>query len=165
MKDSLYPDNEFEMLYTAHHATVYRVCLLYLKNRVDAEDITQSVFLNLIRHGMVFASDEHAKAWLIRVASNACKNVLRSWWRNTVAMDESLPVPEPTPQDETIVKVLALPDKYKLPLYLHYYEGYTAAEIGQMLGGREATVRSWLLRGRQMLKLEIEKEEAEHETG
>jgi hypothetical protein len=71
---------------------VYRVCLLYLKHRADAEDATQNVFVSLLRDGTAFASPEHEKAWCLRTAVNGCKNVLRGRWRKHAPLDETLAV-------------------------------------------------------------------------
>ncbi len=161
MPDSLWRTNrDIEDLFRRHHATVYRVCLLHLKNRADAEDMTQNVFLRMMSNHTAFVNSEHEKAWLIRAATGMCHNTWRTPWRNTEALDETIAAPEHAP-DATLALVLALPPKYRAALYLHYYEGYTATEIGNMLGGREATARSWLLRGRQMLKMQLEEENHE----
>ncbi|MDR0324940.1 MAG: RNA polymerase sigma factor [Oscillospiraceae bacterium] len=144
-----------EEIFGRHHKTVYRVCMLYLKNPADAEDMTQNVFLNLLDKKPSFQSGEHEKAWLVRVAVNACKNDLRSFRRKNVPLPPTLAAPE-TETGETLALVLALPGKYKMPLYLHYFEGYSAVEIAKMLKTREATVRSWLMRGRNLLRMELE---------
>jgi RNA polymerase sigma-70 factor (ECF subfamily) len=147
-----------EAIFERHHKTVYRVCMLYLKNPADAEDITQSVFLRLLSKTPSFQSAEHEKAWLVRAAVNACKNDLRSFRRRNVELPPALAAPE-AGTGEVLSMVLALPKKYKIPLYLHYFEGYSAVEIAKMLKIRETTVRSQLMRGRNLLRLELEKDE------
>jgi RNA polymerase sigma-70 factor (ECF subfamily) len=144
-----------EAIFERHHKTIYRVCMLYMKNTADAEDMTQNTFLRLMDKDPSFASAEHEKAWLVRTAVNLCKNDLRSFRRKAVPLAETLAV-QKTGTGETLELVLSLPKKYKAPLYLHYFEGYSAVEIAKMLKTRESTVRSWLMRGRNLLRLEIE---------
>ena len=74
-------DKEIAEIYTRHSKTVYRVCFAYMKNPADTEDAVQDTFFQLIKSGPAFESEEHEKAWLIRTASNICKDVLRRWWR------------------------------------------------------------------------------------
>ena len=134
---------------------VQRVCFYYLKNRADTEDVFQKVFLKYMLHGEPFSDGEHEKAWVLRVAINACKDHLRSFFRrNTVPLEMITEMAAEIPEDhrEVLEAVLALPEKYKDPVYLHYYEGYSAAEIGKILGKQENTVYSLLSRGRAILK-------------
>ena len=74
-------DKEIAEIYTRHSKTVYRVCFAYMKNPADTEDAVQDTFFQLIKSGPAFESEEHEKAWLIRTASNICKDVLRHWIR------------------------------------------------------------------------------------
>lgn len=147
-----------EEIFERRHRTVYRVCMLYMKNPADAEDMTQDTFLRLIGKNPSFASAEHEKAWLVRTAINLCKNDLRSYRRKTVRLPETLASYE-AETGETLALVLSLPKKYRIPLYLYYYEGYSAVEIAKTLRTRESTVRSWLMRGRNLLKMELEANE------
>ena len=108
-----------------------------------------------------FQSPEHEKAWMIRVTINACKDLLRSLLRRrTVSLDEVLEQPAPIPEDhrEVLEAVLSLPVKYKDVVYLHYYEGYTASQIGEILGKKANTVYTLLNRARQMLKEKLGEE-------
>ena len=109
----------------------------------------------------VFQSEEHERAWFIRVTLNACRDLLRSFFRSrTVPMEEisSLAALEPETRD-VLEAVLALPEKYKNVIYLHYYEGYPAAEIGRILGKNTNTVYTLLDRGRKLLKEKLGGEE------
>lgn len=109
---------------------VRRVCMIHLKNHADTEDIFQTVFLKYVTGTTEFESEEHEKAWFIRVTINACKDLLRSFFRSrTVSLDDLLEQPDQVPEDhrEVLEAVLALPDKYRDVVYLHYYEGYTGA--------------------------------------
>ena len=152
-------DKEIEEIYCRQIETVYRVCLLHLKNQADAEDAAQAVFLKLMEAGPVFQNQEHEKAWLIVTASNHCKNLLKHWFRKSVPLEEGDAFFQKSDSqiDETLEQVLRLPAKYKSALYLFYYEGCSTAQIASILGRKEATVRSDLHRGRIQLK-EILKE-------
>lgn len=139
--------------------TVRRICMIHLKNRADTEDIFQTVFLKYVLRTAPFDSPEHEKAWIIRITANACKDLLRSFFRSrTVSLDVLIEKPQEIPGDHSDIleAVLALPEKYKDPIYLHYYEGYTAEEIGRILEKNTNTVYTLLTRARQMLKTRLE---------
>lgn len=134
---------------------VRRVCMIHLKNHADTEDIFQAVFLKYVTGTTEFESEEHEKAWFIRVTINACKDLLRSFFRSrTVSLDDLLEQPDQVPEDhrEVLEAVLALPDKYRDVVYLHYYEGYTAPEIGTILHKNPNTVYTLLTRARDELR-------------
>ena len=134
---------------------VRRLCLVHLKNPADTEDIFQNVFLKYVLSSVVFESPEHEKAWLIRVTINACKDLLKSFFRSrTVPLEELLDQPAPLLGEhrEVLEAVLALAPKYRDAVYLHYYEGYTAAEIGKLLGKNTNTVYTLLTRAREQLR-------------
>ena len=134
---------------------VRRVCMIHLKNHADTEDIFQTVFLKYVTGATEFESEEHEKAWFIRVTINACKDLLRSFFRSrTVSLDDLLEQPDQVPEDhrEVLEAVLALPDKYRDVVYLHYYEGYTAPEIGTILHKNPNTVYTLLTRARDELR-------------
>ena len=139
--------------YRRHSATIYRVCFVYLKNRADTEDMVQNTFLKLMEHPREFESEAHEKAWLITVAGNLCKDFFRKASRRDVSIDEAyhIGVEECVP-DETLQVILSLPEHYRVSLYLFYYEGYSTAEIASMMKKKEGTVRSYLHRGRELLK-------------
>lgn len=135
--------------------TVRRLCMMHLKNHADTEDIFQTVFLKYVLSSVSFESDEHEKAWLIRVTINACKDLLKSVFRSrTVSLDQLLDQSAPMPPDhrEVLEAVLALPKKYRDVVYLHYYEDYTAPEISKILGKNVNTVYTLLTRARQLLR-------------
>ena len=134
---------------------VRRGCMIHLKNYADTEDIFQTVFLKYVTGTTEFASEEHEKAWFIRVTINACKDLLRSFFRSrTVSLDDLLEQADQVPEDhrEVLEAVLALPDKYRDVVYLHYYEGYTAPEIGTILHKNPNTVYTLLTRARDELR-------------
>ena len=150
-------DKDIESIYHRHVEMLYRVAYSFMKNGADAEDMVQETFIRLLRSGMVFDSVQHEKAWLIVTVSNLCKSALRSPWRRREDIDtmSEPPTVEDTVPDETLDAVMALPEDYKLPVYLYYYEGYQTAEIAEMLRVAPATVRSRLSRARQKLKLTL----------
>lgn len=119
--------------------TVRRLCMIHLKNCADTEDIFQTVFLKYVLSSVTFESEEHEKAWFIRVTINACKDLLKSFFRRHVtSLDEILERPAEIQEEhrEILEAVLSLPEKYREVVYLHYYEGYTAPEIGRILEKR-----------------------------
>ena len=105
--------------------TVRRICMVHLKNYSDTEDIFQTVFLKYVLYPEPFESEEHEKAWIIRVTINACKDLLKSFFRSrTTSLDtlkETAQVPD-TEHSELLDAVLSLPEKYKNVVYLYYYE-------------------------------------------
>lgn len=137
---------------------VKRICVLHLKNHADTEDIFQTVFLKYALHTSAFQSEEHEKAWLIRVTLNACRDLLRSFFRSRTVPLEEIARQSAAADEESrdvLRAVLQLPEKYRRAIYLHYYEGYTAPQIGRLLGKNTNTVYTLLTRGRQLLKQEL----------
>ena len=134
--------------------TVRRICMLHLKNHADTEDIFQTVFLKYLLSSKEFETPEHEKAWFIRVTVNACRDLLKSFFRShTVSMEELLDQPSLPQQDHKVLEaVLSLPVRYKDAVYLHYYEGYTAPEIAKILGKNVNTIYTLLNRARQLLR-------------
>ena len=148
---------DLEDIYQRHVDMLYRVAYSFMKNGADAEDMVQETFLRLMRSGTGLESAQHEKAWLIVTVSNLCKSALRSPWQRRTGLDDMAepPAAADAAPDETLEAVLALPEDYKLPVYLFYYEGYPTAEIARMLGVAPATVRSRLNRARKKLKLTL----------
>ncbi len=139
--------------------TVRRICMVHLKNYSDTEDIFQTVFLKYVLYPEPFESEEHEKAWIIRVTVNACKDLLKSFFRSRTtsleALKETAMVPD-LEHSELLDAVLGLPEKYKNVVYLYYYEEYSAAEISQILKKNVNTVYTLLTRARHLLKQELE---------
>ena len=134
---------------------VQRLCMVHLKNRADTEDIFQTVFLKYALTSVSFDSDEHEKAWLIRVTLNACKDLLKSIFRSrTVSLEELMEQPAQLSADhrEVLEAVLSLPARYRDVVYLHYYEEYTAPEIARILGKNVNTVYTRLTRAKGLLR-------------
>ena len=154
-------NEQFTCLARRYIDTVYRVALNYIKSPSDADDITQNVFLKLLQEKKPFADDDHVKHWLIRVTVNECKNLVRSrWWRaESIEEYAGQLVFDSQAQSDLFHMVMALPRKYRLPIYLHYYEGYSTQEIGQLLKLPKNTVCTQLKRGRELLKESLQEVE------
>ena len=141
---------------------VRRLCMVHLKNYADTEDIFQTVFLKYALASVSFDSDEHEKAWLIRVTLNACRDLLRSVFRSrTVSLEELVEQPAQLSADhrEVLEAVLSLPARYRDVVYLHYYEDYTAPEIAQILGKNVNTIYTRLTRAKGLLREKLGGEE------
>ena len=140
----------FTLAVQRYSDTVYRTAVHNCRCTADAEDVVQDVFEKLLHYNGIFESEEHLKAWLLRVAINRCRDLTRAAHQKDTELDENLPA------------LRTLPENYRNAIYLHYYEGYTAAEIGRMMAVPTNTVLSWLRRARAqlhtMLKEEIEDE-------
>lgn len=157
-------EQEINRVIEQYSNMVRRLCMIHLKNYADTEDIFQTVFLKYALSSVIFESEEHEKAWFLRVTINACKDLLKSFFRNrTVPLDELIEQPAEMPPDyqEVLEAVLALPSKYKDAVYLHYYEGYTAPEISRILGKNVNTVYTLLNRSRQLLREKLGGDEYE----
>lgn len=141
-----------DVLYLFHRYRddVYRLAVNYTRSLQEAEDICQTVFLKLIEQPDLMPGRE--KAWLMQVTANECRDLLRSsWWKRTVPLEYAFHVPG-NESDETICLLYKLPPKYRVVLYLHYYEQYTTPEISQLLKIPQGTVSTRLSRAREQLK-------------
>lgn len=137
---------------------VYRIALNWFRNPADAEDTAQNTMLRLWRTDTDFQGEEHLRRWLVRVALNECKRMsAHSWHKHTVPLEQC---PEPVfsdPARQTLYQeVMELPAKYRVPLYLYYYEGYKVDEVGELLGLKTSTVQTRLARARTKLKTQLE---------
>ena len=137
---------------------VYRIALNWFGNVPDAGGAAQEVMLRLWRSGPPPGEEERLRYWLARVSVNVCKDLSRTPWRlHTVSLEEAAEPLAPEPEDRQVLEeVLRLPKKYRVPLYLHHYEGYSAAEVGAMLGLNVSTVRTRLDRARRKLRQQLE---------
>lgn len=145
---------ELAECYETYKNTIYRMAYACLRNTADAEDIVQETFLKRFRYEKTFASAESEKAWLLRVAVNGCKDLLKCAYRRyNVPLDEAVMQLCVTPEEHAVTEaVLNLPDIYRLPVHLFYFEGYDTGEIGKILGVSQTAVRTRLHRARAMLK-------------
>ena len=140
--------------------SLFRLAYSYLKNRADAEDIMQETLLKL--YGQFFEDPDHERYWVIRVAVNECRKLLRSpWRRRTGPLEEAAEaaVFDTPAQSELFRQVMALPPKYRAAIYLHYYEGYAVREIASLMGANPSTVQTWLMRARGQLKTTLKEAE------
>lgn len=148
-------ESEVNAALEGYSDTVRRLCMIHLKNLADTEDIFQTVFLKYVLSSVVFESEEHERAWFIRVTINACRDLRKSFFRSrTLPIDTIAEQAAELPPDnrEILEAVLSLPQKYRDVIYLHFYEGYSAPEISGILGKNVNTVYTHLTRAKQMLK-------------
>lgn len=139
---------------------ILRISYSYLKQTCDAEDICQTVFLKILTKDIRFDTPEHEKAYIIRTTVNACKDYLKSgFFRKTVPLEDAEMIAAPQAPDLPILEALkALPEKYRVPIYLFYYEDYSAREIGQILGKSKGNITTCLSRGRKKLRDYLQQE-------
>ena len=135
-----------------YHQTVYRAALGMLHNAAEADDIVQETFVKLFNTHKKFNSDEHCKAWLIKVAVNLSKNLLKSFrYSRTETLDNAIPIDGPA-ERELADTLSALPKKYRAVIHLFYFEGYSSKEIADILGLSVSSVTTRLSRAREKLK-------------
>ena len=135
-----------------------RLAFSYLRCVADAEDAVQDVFFSYYRNSPNLDNEEHEKAWLIRATVNRCRDKLRSPWhkkRSEYPLAEDIAADLPQEQSELLYAVMALDIKYRLPLHLYYYEGYSIEEIAQLLDTPKSTISTRLRRAREQLKHEL----------
>ncbi|XID90255.1 RNA polymerase sigma factor [Paenibacillaceae bacterium WGS1546] len=143
--------------YETYASMLFRIAMVHLGSREDAEEATQDTFIKLMEKAPEFKDAEHQKAWLIRVVTNHCKTLLgRGWRKREVRLEGAEPIAAGTPEDLALLHlVMALPVKYKTVIHLYYYENYPIREIAGILRIGESAVKMRLQRGRQLLKLEL----------
>jgi len=145
-----------EYLFQKYKDDVYRLAVSYTNSRQDAEDVCQNVFLKLMKQPHIDPGRE--KSWLLKVTANECRSLLRSaWWRTTVPLEQADAV---SAADSSGIPefIQLLKPKYRVVLYLHYYEGFQTAEIAKLLHISQSAVTTRLSRGRRELKHLIEEE-------
>ncbi|HBS44380.1 MAG TPA: RNA polymerase subunit sigma-24 [Paenibacillus sp.] len=152
------PGNHVIKSYEIYSDMLFRIALVHLGSRQDAEEATQDTFIKLIEKAPKFKDAEHQKAWLIRVITNHCKTLLgRGWRKREVKLENAEPIVVDTPEDLALLQlVMAMPMKYKTVIHLYYYEDYPIQEISKILQISQSAVKMRLQRGRQLLKLELE---------
>ena len=158
--DGAQPSNElFRQRVQSFGDTVYRVAFNRLQNFSDAEDVLQEVFISLYTTKCVFGSDEHLKAWLIRVTINKCKDLKKSFWNSrTQPLDENIHMAYSFSETDSSVldEIKKLPPVYRDVVYLYYYEGYKINEIADMTGVSVNTASTRLKRARKKLGIILE---------
>ena len=134
---------------------VYRLAYSLVKNKYDAEDIHQEVFVRYLCKRPAFANAEHEKAWFLRVTANLCKNFWKTAWHRKMLRLEDFDYEEKAadrePESEIILSVRQLPQRYRLVIHLFYYEELSVGEIAGILKRKESTVRTQLVRARRQL--------------
>lgn len=148
---------EMEGIIEKYSDMLFRLAMIRMQNKEDAEEVVQDTFVRLItqvKKGKVFEDEEHLKAWLLRVAVNRGKSILTlAWNRRTEGIDEAMEVPaEEVRTDYAYEYVMRLPEKYRVAIDLFYYEQLTTESIAQIMNTKESTVRSYLHRGREKLR-------------
>lgn len=157
----MFTEEQFSHLAKKYMDTVFRLAFNYLKSQSEADDITQEVLIKLYRTDKDFENEEHIKHWLIRVTINECKKAFLSPWKRIEPIEDyastlSFTSPE---HGELFYAVMDLPKKYRVPIFLYYYEDYSCEEISSFLSIANATVRTRLRRGREILKTKIQEGE------
>ncbi len=148
-----------EQLYQKYFNVVYKICFLYIREESETYDMVQETFEKMIRYKPEFETEEKAKAWLIVTASNVCKTHLNKWWnKKRVPYEPEMEYEIEQSFENTGIKELIdkLEYKYSVLLYLYYYEGYKIREIASMMNEKESTLKTRLVKARQLLKLELE---------
>ena len=150
----IYQKVQFETLAAKYIDTIYAVAFSVLKNRADAEDVTQDVLIQLYKTDKEFESYSHVKNWLIRVTVNQCKKVFRAPWRKTESLEDYAQTLgfEHEEDHDLFLTVMQLERKYRIVVVLYYYEGYSTSEIASMLGVPVNTVSTRLARARAKLR-------------
>lgn len=142
---------------------VYRMAYSMVKHPQDAEDIQQEVFLRYVVKRPMFESEEHAKAWFLRVTINLAKNLWKTAWKQRVVslLDSDLEEEAaPAEKEDALIEIVKqLPQKYRVVIHLFYYEELTVEEISELLGEKPSTVRTQLTRARKKLKELLKEEE------
>lgn len=144
---------ELHRLFETYCDDVFRLAYSYLGSRPDAEDVCQTVFLRLAE-GRMRLQPGKEKKWLLTCTANACRDLLRSFWRRNVGeLDENTPAAE---EDWTLYQaVMILPPKYRAVIHLYYYEGFDQGEIADILRISRTAVQTRMSRARTMLKKEL----------
>ena len=152
-----YTDNEIKEMYDRNIDLLYKVSYTFFKGELSkVEDAIQDVFLRVIDKNIRFDSLEHEKAWFIVAIRNICKNMLKRKWNQEVELE--FDVSNDNHEDSAIELIMELPNEYKLPIYLFYYEEYSCEEIAKIMDVPLNTVYSYLNRGRKKLKIMIEED-------
>lgn len=150
-----------QKLYEAYRNNLYAVAFNVCKNAEDAEDVVQDTFIQYYSLKKEFDSEQHIRAWLIRVAINKAKNINRTFWRrNKMSLEDYMEtlVFETPESEELFETVMHLPDKYRIVIHLFYYEDYSVQEIADILKLTESNVKVRLLCGRGLLREKLQEE-------
>ena len=127
------PETLFDQVYEAYGPSLYRFCLLHMKNPSDAEDVMQEVFCKRLYRAPKFRSPEHERNWLFQVARNQCRDELRRMRRTELPLEAAEHVSIPPAQLSLLEQASNLPEDQRTALHLYYYEGYQVEEIARLL--------------------------------
>ncbi|MEG0366184.1 MAG: sigma-70 family RNA polymerase sigma factor [Coprobacillus sp.] len=144
-------NQSYEQIVVEYSDLVTRICFVHLNNHDDVKDCFQETFIKLYKYKKTFKDEEHLKAWLIRVCVNTCKDYQRKFYKSMKDID-SVVIQTQDLCFEVLPILLTMDNKYRTPLYLYYYEGYSVDEIGKILKINSNTIKSQLSRGRLILK-------------
>ena len=151
---------KIEYLLQQYGNSLFRFCLFTLKNETDAEDVIQETFIRYLQKAPAFADTEHEKAWLFKVASNLCLDLLRYQKRHRQEELDAAQYMSTVPENlEILEALLELPEKFRLVLILYYVEGYRIHEIAEIIQKSPSAVKMRLQKGRKLLKNAYGKEE------
>lgn len=146
-------NEKIEQIVKEYSSPLYRFAFAYLKNHSESQDVVQEVFVQFVKTRPLFSSEAQEKAWLYKVTSNKCKNILKSsrYQKETPITEDfyELKMPE---QTDVVDYVLDLEEKYRIPIHLYYYEGYSIKEIAKLINLNPSTVTTHLDRARRKLK-------------
>lgn len=148
-------DDEIKKVAELYSKMLFKLCFSILCSTADAEDAVADTFIKYITKAPGFNDEEHRKAWLLRVASNICKNMYRFRKRNgCVNIDEIYGLAAEEKDFDVLEQVMKLPEKYKTVIHLHYIEGYKIKELAEILNISETAAKKRLQYGRNMLRME-----------
>ena len=152
------PADDMEEVVHTYGNMLFRLCILTLGNESDAKDALQETFIKYFIKAPEFKNSEHKKAWLIKVATNQCRDILRFKKRHdTVELDEIKEYMEPEDESGILDALMTLPDKFRLVLFLYYVEEYDVQRIADIIGKTKSAVKMRLKKGRQLLKESYER--------
>ena len=148
------PADDLEQVMETYGNMLFRICLVMLGNGCDAEDALQEVFIKYYSKAPAFTEEEHKKAWLITVASNQCRDMLRYRNRHPLAEDTDIYAYKTNDSENSGIldALMTLPEKFRLVLVLHYVEEYPVQDIARMIGKTPSAVKMRLQKGRKLLK-------------
>ena len=157
----MYPEKMTE-IYDKYSNAVYRMAFAYCKNKADAEDIMQEVFIRRFSADIVFEDEAKEKSWLLKVTVNKCRDMFRSlrykYSLTSIPLEEADIIYETQEESDVYHAVMSLPNKYRTVIHLFYYEEYTIKEISAITGDKETAIQTQLYRARKKLKDILRKE-------
>ncbi len=148
-------EQQVELAIDKYASEIRKICFIHCKNEADVDDISQSIFIKYYESDEEFSSEEHEKAWIIRVTINACHDIFRTWFRKNAVLTDDFSTfsIDPKQEDGRILEMVRkLKPNWRDAIYLFYYQEYSTKEIAKILNSNENTVSTWLKRGKEALK-------------